>query len=102
VVVERTPFAGVRSVSGQRQKAKAFVYFSVPARLDDARDLTLQRERTEAKTADAELAEERARTATELAAVVLAGLELGLLCVFDALCGRCHDICSLFYLQNQD
>ena len=59
----------------------------LPAGLDDARDLALEREPAEAETADAELAQKRAGTAAELAAVVLAGLELRLLGVFDALCG---------------
>ena len=58
----------------------------LPARLHDARNLSLESERTEAETADAEFTKERARTTAELATVVLAGLELRLACVFDALC----------------
>src|SRR5712672_2396839 len=71
----------------------------LPARLDDARNLSLEGERTEAETAYAELAKERARTTAELAAVVLAGLELRFPCVFDAFCGSCHFFCSLSLVQ---
>src|SRR5258708_31316537 len=62
----------------------------LPARLDDARNFSLEGERTEAETAYAELAKERARTTAELAAVVLARLELRFPCVFDAFCCSCH------------
>jgi hypothetical protein len=65
-------------------------HFILPARLDDARNFSFKGERTEAEAAYAELAKERARTTAELAAVVLAGLELRFLCVFDAFCGSCH------------
>jgi hypothetical protein len=61
---------------------------SLPARLDYARNFSLEGKTTEAQTAYAELPQEGARTTAELAAVVLAGLELGLLCIFDAFCGR--------------
>ena len=61
---------------------------ALPARLDDAWDLTLQRQSTEAQTADAELAQERTRAPAQLAAVVLAALELGLTSVFYSLCSR--------------
>jgi hypothetical protein len=44
----------------------------LPATLYDAGDLSLVRQRTEAQAADAELAQESARTTAELAAVVLA------------------------------
>jgi hypothetical protein len=74
--------------------------FILPAGLDDARNLALQSERTEAKTANAELAQEGAGTTAKLAAVVLAGLELRLFCVFDAFCGSCHNLCSLSLLQT--
>ena len=60
----------------------------LPGRLDDAWNLTLQRESAEAETADAELAKERTRASAELAAVVLAALELGLTSVFYSLCSR--------------
>jgi hypothetical protein len=62
----------------------------LPAGLDDTRNLTLERKTAEAQTADAEFAQERARTAAELAAVVLAGLKLRFASVFDALCSGCH------------
>lgn len=61
-------------------------YRFLPARLHDARNLSLESERTEAETADTELAKEGARATAELAAVVLAGLELRCSCIFDALC----------------
>src|SRR5258708_40125043 len=72
----------------------------LPAGFDDARNLALQSERTEAKTADAKLAQKSARTAAELAAVVLARLELRFLCIFDAFCGSCHNLCSLSHTAN--
>src|ERR1700704_4917920 len=72
----------------------------LPARLDDARNFSLEGERTEAETAYAELAKERARTTTELAAVVLARLELRFSCIFDALCGSCHVFCSLSLVRT--
>jgi len=62
----------------------------LPAGLDDARNLALERKTAEAQAADTELAQKRARTAAELAAVVLAGLELRFASVFDALCSGCH------------
>src|SRR5580698_1970759 len=70
---------------------------ALPARLHNARDLALERQTTEAQTADAELAQERARTAAQLAPVVLTGLELRLAGVFYALCSSCHmsSLCSL-------
>src|SRR6202020_2095639 len=55
--------------------------------------------RAEAGTADAELAEERARTTAELAAVVLAGLELRCLCIFYAFCGSCHVFTLYLYCK---
>src|SRR5271167_3293831 len=73
--------------------------FILPARLHNARNFSLEGERTEAETADAELAKERARTTAELAAVVLAGLELRFSCIFYAFCGSCHIFCSLSLLQ---
>jgi hypothetical protein len=74
----------------------------LPAGLNDARNLALERKAAEAQTADAELAQERARTAAELAAVVLAGLELRFASVFDALCSGCHVLsllCCLLLLS---
>src|SRR6202021_794932 len=46
------------------------------------------------------LPEEGAGAAAEPAAVVLAGFELRLLCVFDAFCGSCHVFCSLSFVQS--
>src|SRR5262245_43486763 len=74
-----------------------FIVSALPARLHDARNLSLESERAEAETADAELAKEGPGTTAELAAVVLAGLELRLLCVFDALCCSCHIVYSLSF-----
>jgi hypothetical protein len=62
----------------------------LPARLDDARNFSLERKSPEAETADAELPKERAGTSADLAAVMLTGFELRLLCIFDAFCGGCH------------
>ena len=73
--------------------------FILPARLDDARNFSLEGERTEAETAYAELAKERARTTAELAAVMLAGLELRFPCVFDAFCGSSHVFTLYLLLQ---
>mgnify|MGYP001551602319 CR=1 FL=1 len=67
----------------------------LPARLDDAWNRTRECKAAEAESADTELAQKRARTAAELAAVMLAGLELRFLCVFDALCGSCHVVLSI-------
>ena len=67
----------------------------LPAGLHNTRNLAFERERTEAETADAKLAQEGARAATDLAAVVLAGLELRNSCVFDALCCSCHNSLSI-------
>jgi hypothetical protein len=72
----------------------------LPARLDDAWDLAFEGERTEAEAAYAELPQEGARTTAELAAVVLAGLELRFPCIFNAFCGGCHNFCSLSLLQT--
>ena len=73
--------------------------FILPARLHNARNFSLESERAEAETADAELAQERARTTAELAAVVLAGLELRCFCIFNAFCGSCH-IFTLYLTAN--
>ena len=72
----------------------------LPARLDDARNFPFKGERTEAETAYAKLAKERARTTAELAAVVLARLELRFSRVFDAFCSGCHVVCSLSLVQG--
>src|SRR6266567_7284523 len=50
----------------------------LPARLDDADDLALQRALAEAESAHLELAKERARAAAQRASVVLADRELQL------------------------
>src|SRR6201995_830482 len=78
------------------QSERFVVRAGLPAGLDDAWDLALERQCTEAQTADAELAQERARTAAELAAVVLAGLELRLCRVFHSFCCSCHIFFALF------
>jgi hypothetical protein len=52
---------------------------SLPARLDDARDVAPERELAEAKTTHLELAEVRTRTTAALAAALHANLELVLL-----------------------
>ena len=44
---------------------------TLPAGFDNSRNLTLESKATEAQTADAKLAQKRARPAAELAAVVL-------------------------------
>ena len=62
----------------------------LPARLDNARDLALERQATEAQTAHAELTQKAARSPAELAPVVLAGAELRLPRVFHSLCSGCH------------
>jgi hypothetical protein len=67
----------------------------LPAGLYNSRNLTLKRQPTEAQTADAKLAQKRSWAAAELAAVMLAGLELRLTCVFDALCCGCHKSSTL-------
>src|ERR1700761_235166 len=68
---------------------------ALPTRLHDARNLAFERQTTEAQTADTELAQIRARTAAQLAPVVLTELELRLAGVFDALCSSSH-MSSLF------
>ena len=57
--------------------------------------MSLVGELTEAKAADAELTEKRARASTELAAIVLAALELRLSLVFDALGCCAHSVSFL-------
>ena len=64
----------------------------LPAGLHHARDIAAERELPEAKTADAELAQKGARPPAQLAAVMLAALELGFPCIFDALCCGCHSL----------
>src|SRR5271156_2800602 len=66
---------------------------SLPARLDDAGDLSLERQTTEAQAADAELAQVCAGASAELAAVMLPALELGLAGVLDSFCSGCHIFC---------
>src|ERR1700760_4266362 len=63
---------------------------ALPTRFHNARNLALERQTAEAQTADAELAQVCARTAAQLAPVVLTGLELRLAGVFDALCSSSH------------
>src|SRR6185312_4026982 len=66
-----------------------------PGGLNDARDLTLERQLTEAEAADAELPQKRARPATQLTTIVLAALELRLACVLDSFCSSCHKCPSI-------
>src|SRR5262245_8883859 len=67
-----------------------------PARLFDARDLTLQRQRTEAQAADLELSQKCTRAAAKLAAVVLPHPELWFFPGFRNARSLCHVIpCSL-------
>ena len=82
-------------VSGVLRNLRSRVKRYLPAGLHNTRNLTLEGERTEAETADAELAQESARATADLAAVVLAGLELRNSCVFDALCCSCHNSLSI-------
>jgi hypothetical protein len=63
---------------------------TLPARLDDAGNLSLERQCTEAQTANAELAQETARSPAELAPIVLAAAELRLPRVFHPFCSGCH------------
>ena len=62
----------------------------LPARLDDAGNLALERQRAEAQAANAELAQETARPSAKLAPVVLAAAELRLPRVFHPFCSGCH------------
>src|SRR5262249_21998205 len=63
---------------------------SLPARLGHARNFSLERHATEADTAHLKLADIRARTAANAAAVAMLRLELGLLLVLYDFCGACH------------
>jgi hypothetical protein len=62
----------------------------LPARLDDAGDLSLERQRPETQAANAELAQKSTRTSAELAPVVLAAAELRFPRVFHSFCSSCH------------
>jgi hypothetical protein len=62
----------------------------LPAGLDHARNLSLERQLTKAQAAEAELAQIPARPSAQLAAIVLAAGKLRLSCVFDSLCCCCH------------
>ena len=66
----------------------------LPARLVDAGNLALERERPETQTTDAELTQESPRPAAELAAVVLAAAELRLPRVLYSFCSGCHKTLS--------
>src|SRR5262249_23572315 len=63
---------------------------SLPGGLHYAGDLSLERQRTEAQTADAKLAQIGTGAAAQFAAVVLAGRKLRLASVFYSFCSRCH------------
>jgi hypothetical protein len=80
-----------------RRKALIVGREALPTRLHDAGNLALQRQRAEAQTADAELAQVSAWTAAYLATVVLAGLEFRLACVFHSLCCCCHRFASCLF-----
>src|SRR5690242_3434143 len=62
----------------------------LPGRLHNARNLAAQRETAETQTAHAEFAQEPARAAAQLAAVVLARGKLRLSCVLDSFCSGRH------------
>src|SRR5581483_3644986 len=64
----------------------------LPRRLRNPWNLPAQRELAEAQAANAELAQKRAWTPAELAAVVLARGKLGLSCVFNSFCCGRHSI----------
>jgi hypothetical protein len=68
----------------------------LPAGLHDAWNFALQRKAAEAQAAYAKLAQIGSRAAAQLAAIVLAGLELRLLCVFDAFCSGRHNSSRFF------
>src|ERR1700761_2429708 len=67
---------------------------SLPGGLHDAGDLAAQRESAETQAAYAELAQECARAAAQLAAVVLARGKLRLPGVFDTFCSGRHFLLS--------
>ena len=69
----------------------------LPARLVDAGNLALERERPETQTADAKLTQESPRPAAELAAVVLAAAELRLPRVLHPFCSGCHKTSKISY-----
>ena len=64
--------------------------YSLPARLDDAGYLSLERQRAETQAADAKLAQKPSRTPAKLAPIVLAAAELRLPRVFHPFCSGCH------------
>jgi hypothetical protein len=62
----------------------------LPARFHDTGNISPERQRAEAQAAYAELAQEGAGPSAQLAAIVLAALELGLTSVLDSFCSSCH------------
>src|ERR1700675_3711797 len=62
----------------------------LPGRLRNPGNLPLEGQSAETQPAKAELTQVCARTSADLAAVVLARRELGLLCVLHSFCGSCH------------
>jgi hypothetical protein len=62
----------------------------LPARLDYAGNLTLERQSAETQAADAKLAQKSTRPPAELAPVVLAAAKLRLPRVFHPFCSGCH------------
>jgi hypothetical protein len=65
---------------------------ALPGRLRNPGDLSLKSQPAETQPADAKLAQESARASANLAAVVLARRELGLLCVLYSFCCCGHAI----------
>src|SRR5579859_4258492 len=68
------------------------IYFalSLPARFSDAGDFALERHAAEADTAHLKLANIRARTAADAAAIAVLRGKLRLALVFYDFCGACH------------
>src|ERR1700679_2485392 len=85
-----SPSFPVRPARG-RKPAEMVKQF-LPARLHYAGDFALQRQSTEAQTADAELTQKTARTSAKLAPIVLAGAELRLPRVLYSFCSGCHKL----------
>src|SRR5438309_473419 len=79
---------------GQRLRAKSFS--SLPTRLRNPGNLTLERQTAEAQTAEAEFAQKSARPSADAAAIAVLGGKLGFLVRLRDLCCCCH----LFPLLN--
>jgi len=72
-------------------RAWGYKLLFLPARLHDAGDLSLERQRAETQAADAKLPQVSPRSSAELAPVVFAGAELRLPRVLHSLCSGCHN-----------